>query len=365
LFEKLKVKSLKYKASQLPDKPEGKYVLPALTAGIQNQGLNNFVPIENITILKNVISISANGANTGATFYQNKNFTILQDAYAIDWKYTNDNLNDNHYLYLTATISKTIFGNYEWTYKAGWERIKSKKIQLPTKNGKIDFEFMESFISEVEAELIAKLQAYLQATGLKDYVLTDEEQEVLKVFESGGFEWGEYRLGDLFEVVGTKSLDSNAVDFVKKGVNFVGRTFENNGVQGKIQKRNFEPNEPFTITATVIGNYKYVKYQREPYYCSQNINKLIPKEIITKWNKQVAYFFVINIQKFVSLYDYQQGGYKLNDIKNYVLQLATKNGEPDYHLMQTLISAVQKLVIKEVVEYAEAKMEVVQKIVNN
>jgi hypothetical protein len=59
----------------------------------------------------------------------------------------------------------------------------------------------------------------------------------------------------LFEIVGTKSLDSNAIDFTKTGINFVGRTFENNGIQGKIQKRNFEPNEQFTITATVIGNF--------------------------------------------------------------------------------------------------------------
>ena len=67
--------------------------------------------------------------------------------------------------------------------------------------------------------------------------------------------WGEFRLGDLFEIAGTKSLDSNAIDFVSQGINFVGRTFENNGIQGVIEKRNFEPNEAFTITATVIGNY--------------------------------------------------------------------------------------------------------------
>lgn len=64
LFEKVKVKSLKYKTSELPSEALGEYILPALTAGIQNQGLNNFVPKENATILKNVISISANGANT-------------------------------------------------------------------------------------------------------------------------------------------------------------------------------------------------------------------------------------------------------------------------------------------------------------
>ena len=97
-------------------------------------------------------------------------------------------------------------------------------------------------------------------------------------------EWGEYKLEDLFDIVGTKSLDSNAITFVKSGINFVGRTFENNGIQGRIDLQDFEPNNPYTITATVIGNYKYVKYQKEPYYCSQNINKLTPKSTIVKCN---------------------------------------------------------------------------------
>ena len=151
-------------------------------------------------------------------------------------------------------------------------------------------------------------------------------------------EWGEYRLGDLFEIVGTKSLDSNAIDFVDEGINFVGRTFEDNGVQGKIEKREFEPNEPYTITATVIGNYKYVKYQKEPYYCSQNINKLTPKPIINRWSEKIAYFMVTNIQKFVSLYDYQQGGYKLEDINNHIVKLPlTDNNEIDFSFMESLI----------------------------
>ena len=42
---------------------------------------------------------------------------------------------------------------------------------------KIDFEFMENYIETIERERIAKLEAYLQATGLKDYNLTDEEKK--------------------------------------------------------------------------------------------------------------------------------------------------------------------------------------------
>lgn len=37
----------------------------------------------------------------------------------------------------------------------------STKIQLPTHSGKIDFDFMELFIAELEAQRIAELSAYL------------------------------------------------------------------------------------------------------------------------------------------------------------------------------------------------------------
>jgi hypothetical protein len=201
LFEKVKVKSLKYKTADLPSKAINEYVLPALTAGIQNQGLNNFVPKDNATILKNVISISVNGANTGATFYQNKEFTILQDAYAIKWKYTDNLLTDNQYLYLTSVISKAIFGNYEWTNKAGWERIKTEKIYIPLKNKEIDFEFMENFIAELEAERIKELEAYLLASGLKDYTLTTEENKILDDFKQEKVEFCEFAYKNIFNKI--------------------------------------------------------------------------------------------------------------------------------------------------------------------
>lgn len=164
-------------------------------------------------------------------------------------------------------------------------------------------------------------------------------------------EWGEYKLEQLFDIVGTKSLDSNAIEFTEKGVNFVGRTFMDNGIQGKIQKREFEPNEPFTITATVIGNYKYVKYQKEPYYCSQNINKLTPKPIISKWNERIAYYFITNIQKFVSLYDNQQGGYKLNDIKQHKIKIPMTDGKINFNFMEKFIAELEAKRVAELEAY--------------
>jgi len=167
-------------------------------------------------------------------------------------------------------------------------------------------------------------------------------------------EWGEFKLNELFDITGSKSLDSNAIEFLETGINFVGRTFENNGIQGKIQKKDFEPNKPFTITATVIGNYKYVKYQIEPYYCSQNINILSPKNIIYKWNSKIAYFFIASIQKFVSLYDKQQGGYKLDDIKNHIIKVPTKNKKIDFDFMESFIAELEAERISKLETYLTA-----------
>lgn len=120
----------------------------------------------------------------------------------------------------------------------------------------------------------------------------------------------------------------------------MGRTFDNNGIQGEIEKRIFEPNEANTITATVIGNYKYVKFQKEPYYCSQNINKLTPK--LSRWNQTIAYFIIPSIQMFVSQYNGQQSGYTLNDIKKHKIFLPQNESEDiDFDFMETFIAELK------------------------
>ncbi len=162
LFEKIKVKKPKYKTRDLPNEPTGIYTLPALTAGIQNQGLNNFVPRDDEIILKNVISISANGANTGVVFYQSKEFAVLQDAYAIQWIKNTRNISDLQYVFFVVVLLKTIYGNYEWTNKAGWNKVKEKKISLPMRNDEIDFDYMDVFIRAVEKLVIHSMVDYTE-----------------------------------------------------------------------------------------------------------------------------------------------------------------------------------------------------------
>ncbi len=353
LFEKIKTNSLDYKTADLPSVAEGEFNLPALTAGIQNQGLNNYVPRKNATILQNVISISANGANTGATFYQSKEFTVLQDAYAIKWIYSNDILTDRQYLFLTGCISKTIFGNYEWTNKAGWERIKTEKIQLPIKDGRIDFDFMESFIAELEARHIAELEAYLTVTGLKDYTLTKEEEKAIKDFYT--LNWMNYNLEDLFGK-STRGKRLKSVDRVQGDLPFVTAGEACEGISAYIGN-DVEIFESNTTTIDMFGSAKYRNFR----YGADDHVAVVHTE---KLPKHAAVFVTTAIHKssHTGKFDYSRNFYA-KDADELDILLPTKENKPDYLFMATLISAIQKLVIKDVVIYANRKIDETKKVI--
>ena len=64
----------------------------------------------------------------------------------------------------------------------------------------------------------------------------------------------------------------------------------------------------------------------------------------------------INKVTNLSIYSYKNklGGW--NVVQNKNIELPIKNNQPDYETMEILISAIKKLVIKDVVLYADSKM---------
>lgn len=342
------------KVSDLSPKKTADFTLPVLTAGIENQGLNNYAPRDNATILKNVISISANGANTGATFYQNKEFTVLQDAYAISFKgeYIP---NDNQYLFLTSAITKSIYGSFAWTDKAGWEKVKKEFIQLPTKNGKIDFEFMNAYISELEEERISELSAYLAVSGLDSYELSSEEKDALEIYNDMVFD--EYKFKDIFNNI-KQGRRLKKDDQIIGNIPFVmsGRT--NTGVVGYISNpiALFSKN---SITIDIFGNSFYRNYD---FGAGDDTGIYWNSEV--QYPKETMLYFTTAMEK--ALFGKYSYGKKLRSSQsfNFKMQLPTKNNEIDFTYMELLISAVKKLVIKDVVLYADNKINATKKVIS-
>lgn len=167
----------------LPTQANKEFCLPAITCQTANQGVSCYVPKEGASIFKNMISVAANG--DAPAFYQPREFTILQDAYVL--KFKNYELTPLQYLYVTTALQK-VLTKFDWSNKSGWEKVKQEFISLPVlpscneNKFEIAFEYMESYIKELEAERLEELEAYLLTTGLKDYKLTEQEKVILQDF---------------------------------------------------------------------------------------------------------------------------------------------------------------------------------------
>lgn len=346
MFEKIQTNKLPYKADNLPKCATDKYTLPCLTSSFNNQGLNYYVPRDGTTILKNVISIPSN-SDVYRAYFQSQEFTVLSDAYAIRWKLDEVTPSQNQYLFMVMCINKvTDLPIYSYKNKlGGWNVVKNMYIQLPMCNGKINFVFMENFIAELEARRIAELEAYLSITGLKDTHLSIEEEQALTDFDKT--EWKKFNLETLYGK-STRGKRLKSADRIPGSLPFVTAGEADEGVSDFIGNdvHIFPKN---TTTIDMFGSAKYRNYE----YGGDDHVAIVHTE---KLPMKAAIFVTTAIHKSShnGQFDYGRNFYA-KDADNLDIVLPVKNGQPDYGKMETIISAIHKLVMEEVALYADRK----------
>jgi len=336
----------------------GNYVV---TAGLTNNGILGKTDVEAKLFDENTITIDM----FGNAFYRPFKYKMVTHARVFSLK-TKFIISKNQGLFL-ANCFHFLTKKFGYENMCSWEKIKTEKIQLPTKNGKIDFDFMESFVAELEAERIAELEAYLLATGLKDYTLTEGEEKVLDDYEN--IEWGEFRLGVLFEKIETNKLYFKADELPKQMTGkytlpCLTSSFKNQGLNY------FVPKDGATILRNVISIPSNSDVYRA--YFQSNEFTVLSDAYAIRWIFNGVkllpsqYLFVVQcINKVTDLpiYSYKNklGGW--NVVKNKYIQLPVKNDKPDYEKMKTLVSAIQKLVIRDVVLYTDGKIATTKTVV--
>lgn len=319
------------------------------------------MPRDVATVLKNVISIPSN-SDIYRAYFQSNEFTVLSDAYAIRWVLNNTKLSPNQYLFAVQCINKvTDLSIYSYKNKlGGWNIVKNKYIQLPTKNGEIDFVFMENFIADLQAERLAELEAYLLATGLKDTTLTTEEENALQAFKS--VEWKKFNVVDIFNVRNTRNILSRDIVENSGTTPYLCASAENNAVSSYIS---FDDGYLEKGNCIFIGGKTFVvTYQEKEFYSNDSHNLVLyVKDKAAEKSKKTQLCLVTCTNKSLG-HQYSWG----DSISNRKIQtdqvlLPIQNDQPDYTFMETLISAIQKLVIKDVVLYADRKITATQSVI--
>lgn len=355
LFEKIKTNKLPYKADNLPKCITGEYTLPCLTSSFNNQGLNYYVPRDGATILKDVISIPSN-SDIYRAYFQSREFTVLSDAYTIRWKSAEITPSQYQYLFMVMCINKvTDLPIYSYKNKlGGWNVVKKKYIQLPRSNDKIDFAFMENFIAELEAQRVAELEAYLSVAGLKDTHLSFEEEQALADFDK--LEWDKFNLEALYGK-STRGKRLKSADRIPGGLPFVTAGEADEGVSDFVGNKV----HIFSRNTTTIDMFGSAKYRNCEYGGDDHVAVVHTEKLPMK----AAIFVTTAIHKSShnGQFDYGRNFYA-KDADNLEIVLPAKNGQPDYGKMETIISAIHKLVIKEVIMYADRKIEETREVIS-
>lgn len=352
LFEKLNLKFIKSNFDKENDISKIKsleFDLPLVNAKDGDNGVMYYGRSKDFESAEMTIDIVNDGAiSTGNVYSQPCKTGVLYNAYLIKPKYKS---NEKTLHFFTTVIFKSIKHKFGYENKAGWSKVKEEKIQLPTKNGKIDFEFMEHYIDAIETERITKLDTYLSENNLKNYVLTPKEKQVLEDFESEKFE--EFNVVEIFEVKNTKNI--LARDIVPNSGNtpYLCASSENNAISSYIS---YDEKYSDKGNCVFIGGKTFVvSYQEEDFYSndSHNLALYLKNEEKSKFNQL---YLATCINKSLG-HKYSWGDSISNrKIQNDKVSLPTKDKKPNYELMETLISAIQKLVIKDVVLYTDSKI---------
>ena len=247
------------------------------------------------------------------------------------------------------------------------ETFLKSTICLPAKeDGSIDFDFMESFIAELEAERLAEMEAerlaemeaYLKVTGLDDYELTEAEEKALEDFKNDKISMREYTFEELFNNI-KQGRRLKKDDQLPGDIPFVMSGVTNTGVVGYVSNpvASFPKN---SITVDIFGNSFYRDYD---FGAGDDTG--------VYWNEQIHYskptmlYFTAAMGK--ALFGKFSYGHKLrsSQSKDFKISLPIKDGEPDYSWMDTFVSAIQKQVIKNVVFYADQKIQATETVIRN
>nr|WP_305910592.1 restriction endonuclease subunit S [Methylomarinum sp. Ch1-1]MDP4523228.1 restriction endonuclease subunit S [Methylomarinum sp. Ch1-1] len=194
--------------------------------------------------------------------------------------------------------------------------------------------------------------------GLKDTTLTPDEQQALNDFENGKFSWGEFSYQTIFNNI-AQGRRLKKDDQLPGEIPFVMAGTTNTGVVNYISNpvASFPNN---SITIDIFGNAFYRNYSfgagdDTGVYWSDQKN----------YSKEAMLFFTTSMEK--SLFGKFSYGKKLRSSQSlaFTMKLPAQNKKPALVSMETFISAIQKMVIKGVVEYADKKMAATKYVVQN
>lgn len=333
---------------------------PFLTAGQENQGVACYIGNKWEKYI-NPITVDM----FGNCFFHNGIYSGDDNIYF----FTSDKISNKSKLFIVNCILRQTMGKYSYGKQFRQPNADNLKALLPMKDGKIDFKFMESFIDELGTQRIAELEvcqtselsAYLTASGFNNYDLSEEEIKSLQEYPD--LEFAEFDILDIFTIKNTSNILSSDIVEGSGKTPYLCASADNNSVKSYIKY-----NEQYLEQGNCIfigGKTFVVSYQEKDFYSNDSHNLALylnNQAVRTKLNQ--LYIATCVYKSLSHQYSWGNSVSKAK-IKGDKILLPTKDGVVDFDAMETFVSAIQKLVIKDVVMDSDVKIDATKRVVLN
>ena len=196
------------------------------------------------------------GQDTATMFYQEKPYFTGDKIKILKPRYLRFGKSNSQF-FLTA-MEKAFYAFAWGSSRFNVQTLNEQVVMLPICcDGEIDFDFMNKFIAELEAERIAELSAYLTVSGLDNYELSSDEVQALQGYAS--LTWGTYNLKELFGK-STRGKRLKGDDRIPGVLPFVTAGEASEGISAYISN-DVEIFEKNTTTIDMFGSAKYRNYR--------------------------------------------------------------------------------------------------------
>ena len=282
------------------------------------------------------------GQDTATMYYQKKPY-FTGDKIKI-LKAKNSALKKENAQFFLASMN-VAFNKFSWgAISFSVNVIQEQKIHLPVTDNRIDFDFMENFIAELEKGYINKLWRYLDDTVPDGCCLTDAEKDALQK----NVVWEKFTFRSIFDHI-KQGRRLKKEDQLPGTVPFVMAGTTNNGVANYVANpvATFPAN---SITVDIFGNTFYRNY---PFGAGDDTG--------VYWSEKKTYSLNTMLFLAAAMQTAVKGkfsyGHKLRSSQSLSLSMSLPiaDGEPDFTYMDNYISAVKKILLADVVRYVAEK----------
>ena len=242
-------------------------------------------------------------------------------------------------LYLSTLMNKLPYTGYS-NYPTKTS-IQEDIVTLPitdasanTDSPEPDWEYMESYIKEIEEKYLDSIERYNRKNEeILDVLHPDYPGEAPEAYA-----YAEFKVGELFEITPTKWYKTTPIIKEEKETPQVSNTTQPNGITSFEKYRPNNDGNVITFSDTTVGG-ETLFYQPVDFIGYSHVQKMTP--IGFELNQKIAHYVISSFRKAVDgKFNYAAKFNRENASNTLITLPITPSGDPDWGFMEEYISFV-------------------------